>query len=131
MAESQIRKRLTRQDLLLIGLLLFIGAACFVAVRIFAGETGTVVHIIADGTSYGSYNLSDTATIPIKVDATVTNTLQIENGKAKMIEANCPDKLCIHQNAISKQGETIVCLPNRIVVEIKGNETSDLDSISR
>ncbi|KAI4447103.1 hypothetical protein C823_001622 [Eubacterium plexicaudatum ASF492] len=48
-----------------------------------------------------------------------------------MIWADCPDQLCVHQKAISGQGETIVCLPNKIVVEIAEGEDADLDAISR
>ena len=40
-----------------------------------------------------------------------------------MIEATCPDKLCIKQGNIEKKGATIVCLPHHLVIEIKeGNE---------
>ena len=42
-----------------------------------------------------------------------TNTVQIENGKVKMAAANCPDQICVHQKAISRNGESIICLPNK------------------
>ena len=59
-----------------------------------------------------------------------TNILQIKGGKADMIEADCPDQLCIHQGPIHIQGETIVCLSNRVVVEITGNDKEEqLDGI--
>ena len=48
-----------------------------------------------------------------------TNTVVIENGYVYMQSANCNDKLCIKQGKITKIGESIVCLPNKIVVEIK------------
>ena len=47
-----------------------------------------------------------------------------------MTEADCPDQLCVHQRAISKQKQTIVCLPNRVVVEVIGGEDAGLDSIT-
>ena len=53
----------------------------------------------------------------------------IKNGKADMTEANCPDLLCVHQKAISHQGETIVCLPNKIVVSVAGGEESEIDTV--
>ena len=47
-----------------------------------------------------------------------------------MTRADCPDQLCIHQGPIHIQGETIVCLPNRVVVEITGNDAEEqLDGI--
>ena len=46
-----------------------------------------------------------------------------------MKEANCPDKLCIHQGKISKNGETIVCLPHGLIVEIKSDDNPELDIV--
>ena len=57
----------------------------------------------------------------------VTNTLLIQNGKAKMIEADCRDQLCVHQKAISIQNENIVCLPNRVVVTVTNEESGGVD----
>ena len=49
-----------------------------------------------------------------------SNILVVKNGKAYMKEANCPDKLCIHQSKISRTGERIVCLPNRLMAYVIG-----------
>ncbi len=53
-------------------------------------------------------------------------TCIIENQKVKVIESTCPDKLCIKQGWVSYQGESIICLPNRITITITGgNEGVD------
>ena len=49
-----------------------------------------------------------------------TNVLVIEDHKASITEADCPDKLCIHQGQIWGAGQMIVCLPNRLTVTIEG-----------
>ena len=49
-----------------------------------------------------------------------TNVLVIEGGKAYMKYADCPDGVCKHQGRISKSGERIVCLPNKIMIEVSG-----------
>ena len=49
----------------------------------------------------------------------------------RVIEADCPDQLDVKQGYISKVGEVIVCLPNRLVIEIKGVDEGDVDYISR
>ena len=54
--------------------------------------------------------------IPGKIGRCV---LVIEDGKAYMEEADCPNQICVHHSAISHKGETIVCLPNRIVIEVQ------------
>lgn len=59
------------------------------------------------------------------------NLIEIGDGNVRVIEASCPDELDVKQGYISMPGEIIVCLPNRLVVEIKGSsETREIDYIS-
>lgn len=44
-----------------------------------------------------------------------------ENGTVSVTESNCGDKTCMRTGKISRQGEAIICVPNKIIVEIKGN----------
>ena len=92
---------------------------------------GAMVLVTVGGEEYGTYPLLEHATVSIEQDGVVTNVLNIENGEADMTEADCPDKLCVHQRAISKTNETIVCLPNEVVVQVIGAEESELDSIAK
>ena len=126
-------QRISARDLLFIGLLLAAGIIGMTAVRIGRNRGGAAVQVTVDGELYGRYSLEQSGgrEIPITVDGRVSNTLQLEEGSAKMILADCPDKLCVHQKAVSKQGETIVCLPNKIVVGIRGSEKTEFDSISK
>ncbi len=50
------------------------------------------------------------------------NRLEIHRDKLKVVEADCPDELDVKQGFIKNQGDIIVCLPNRLVVEIKGEQ---------
>lgn len=69
-------------------------------------------------------------TIPIESEFGY-NLLEIEDEKVRVIDASCPDKLDVHQGYISSPGELIVCLPNRLVIEIKGpQEINEVDHIS-
>jgi len=93
----------------------------------FFQKDGNKVQIMTDGKEFGVYSLSKDQVI----DINGTNTLEIKDGKADMISAECPDKLCVHQKAISKSGESIICLPYKIVVRVEGaKEASDYDSIA-
>ncbi len=47
------------------------------------------------------------------------NILQIQNRTTTIIEADCPDQICVQQKTITHMGEMIVCLPHKVVVEIK------------
>ena len=89
-----------------------------------------MAEVTVDGEFYGTYSLKKDQIVEIVVNEEVTNVLQIKNGKADMIKADCPDLLCVHQRAISNQNETIVCLPNKVVVEIVGGKKTELDSVT-
>ncbi len=47
------------------------------------------------------------------------NTAVISDGKAYMLNADCKNQICVNSGKISKRGECIVCLPNRVILEIK------------
>lgn len=70
-------------------------------------------------------------TIPIKTEFGY-NLIEIGDNKLRVIEADCPDELDVKKGWISNVGENIVCLPNKLVIEIKGRKkTTDVDYISR
>ena len=118
-----------KRDFILIGAVLMLALLCWLIPRaagIFAGEESSQVRITVGGEEYGTYSLSEDQTIEIND----TNICEIKDGEVNMTQADCPDQLCIHQGPIHIQGETIVCLPNRVVVEITGNDKEEqLDGI--
>ena len=118
-----------KRDFLLIGVVLAAALLCWLIPRglgIFAGEEASQVRITVAGEEYGTYSLSEDQRIEIND----TNVCEIQDGEVHMTEADCPDQLCIHQGSIHIQGETIVCLPNRVTVEITGNDTEEqLDGV--
>ncbi|MCR4991648.1 MAG: NusG domain II-containing protein [Lachnospiraceae bacterium] len=65
-------------------------------------------------TSAGKENIQRIE-IPGKVGKCI---LILSDGKANMESADCPNQICVHHSAISHTGETIVCLPNRVVIEV-------------
>jgi len=127
-----MNRRLGKRDIILL-IILFVALILFFAgFKLMHQETGAEVVIQVDGTEYGRYPLDQDVEIPITdPDGNETNLLVIKNGKADMTEANCPDFLCVHQKAISHQGETIVCLPNQIVVSVSGGEESEIDTVAQ
>lgn len=59
-----------------------------------------------------------------------SNEVLIENGGARMESADCRDRICIKEGFKSKVGQTIVCLPNKLVIEIKGRQKTETDEVS-
>ncbi|MDY0234690.1 MAG: NusG domain II-containing protein [Gudongella sp.] len=69
-------------------------------------------------------------TIPINTEYGY-NLLEIGDERIRFYEADCPDQICVRQGFISRVGETLVCLPNKLVVELKGiSEEDDIDIMS-
>lgn len=94
-------------------------------------KDGDCVVITVDGEFYGSYDLNQDAEIPIEVGDSVTNVVCISNGYAYMKESKCPDHLCEKQGRIHKEGQSIVCLPNRVVVTIESDEDVTYDVVAQ
>ena len=57
------------------------------------------------------------------------NTIVINSNEVKILDADCKDELCIRQGSISKVGKTLICLPNELIIEIKGDEYDSSDDL--
>lgn len=91
----------------------------------------THAEIIVDGKFYKKIPLSthsNTDEFTITTNNGFNNIIVKEN-TISISDANCSDHICINQGFISKPGQTIVCLPNKIVIEIKGTISDDDDII--
>jgi hypothetical protein len=109
-----------KRDIILIASILAVAIALFLIVEL-TKEEGAGVTVKVDGIKVAEYSLSADGTYPLNGG---TNILVIKNGKAYLSDANCPDKLCVHQGKISMTGETITCLPNKLTVTVFGTEQS-------
>lgn len=118
-----------KNDRMLILLVLAVGIAACGAISWYSGTNTKRPEavVITAGKEYGRYLLSRDCQVEIRQDNGGCNMLVIENGTARMEEASCPDKICVNQGAIYKKGETIVCLPNQVTVEVRNGEEKDVD----
>lgn len=103
-------------DIILIGTLLIVSLSVFLIINL-TKEEGAMAVVTVDGQKVAEYPLSRDGEYSLNGG---TNTLVIEGGKAYVTYASCPDGLCINQGRISMIGERIVCLPNRVMIEIVG-----------
>ncbi|MDD4296658.1 MAG: NusG domain II-containing protein [Ruminiclostridium sp.] len=119
-----------KNDVLLILIGLFIAAAAWFWLNGKQEPTEGTVVIYKDGNVHTTLPLSSDEIITVEDIEGGINVVSIKDGKAEMIEANCPDKLCIHTRPAQKNGQSIVCLPNRVVVEVKSAEKDVIDGVS-
>ena len=118
------RKKSLRLDVIIIAA--FIAAGIIFALFLFTGgHKGSIVKISVDGEVIKEFPLDKDATYEIEGYDGGMNLLVIENGEAYIKEASCPDGLCIHMGRISTAGQSVVCLPNRVVVSIDGGEDEE------
>lgn len=110
------RKLITYLDILIIGLFIVLSIT-FIFVFASSGEGNKAV-ISVDEKIIGEYSLNTDLTKKIKTDYGY-NTVVILNGECFVTDADCRDSICISRGKISKVGESIVCLPHKLIVEIK------------
>lgn len=125
--QEETRPRRVRNDILLIAVLLLVAAVGALYLFVFRGA-GNTVTVTVDGQLYATYALSDTVNVEID-SGDGTNRLIIRGGKAFVKAASCPDGICVAHRPIFRDGESIVCLPNRVVVTVTSRGQTDAPDI--
>lgn len=123
------RKIQKRNDIILI-VVLFIFVIMTIVLMVLEQEDGARVLVKIDGQIEREFSLFDDTTYNIEFEDGCYNVLVIEDGYVQIIEASCPDQICVKHREISKSGETIVCLPNKLVIEIDSEYQSEIDGIA-
>ena len=54
----------------------------------------------------------------------------IKNERARILDADCPNKICVNKGYISKNGESIICLPHHVVVAVESSEDNNVDAVA-
>lgn len=101
-------------DIILAVLIFLIAAAVFLNFKTTGQKNGSRVIISENNkTVYqGSLFESDTVTL-------TGNTIEIKNGSVLVVSANCKNQICANHKPITKKGESIICLPNKVYIEIE------------
>ena len=121
-----------KNDIILIVLLLAVAAAAYFGVRIYQDRhtENAVVVVTVDGEEYGRYPLSEPYTETIRFEDGSYNRFAIQDGYVTMPEASCPDQICVKHKKISKANETIVCLPDKVVLTIESGDKAEIDVLT-
>lgn len=92
---------------------------------------GTQVNIVQDGTVLYTFDLdtSQDQVVEIEYEGRI-NTVQIEDGRIRMLEAECPDQTCVHMGWLDSKAMPIICLPNHLSIEFADTE-NDVDAVIR
>lgn len=131
--EGQNAFRKLKGDLVIVGIILLL-AATFFLINVIRGSQSSgegEVLVIRDGSVTASYPLSEDITVTLwNEERTHYNLLMIRDGSAEISDANCPDKICVRSRAIERDGESIICLPHKLVLSIHSERKRDMDAVT-
>ncbi len=116
MNKQGVFKYLVRNDLPVLGCITLFAVVMLIGFSINDAKSAekAFLTITEGGSVKGTYPLDEDRII----DIGGKNLCVIKDGEAYMKEADCPDGLCVMEKPISKKGETIVCLPNRVILKV-------------
>ena len=110
-----------KADWILIAAVFIIAAAIFIFQIVRNNNDGSgagQVEIIFENQVLGNYLLSEDCEIPIQTEAGY-NLVIIESGTVYVKEADCSNHICIQSGKKKESGETITCLPHKLIITVK------------
>lgn len=120
-----------RMDVFLIAGILLLAAAAAVFIHLFTGGAGATLSVLVDGDVFGEYSLFEDRTIDIENEFGF-NRVVIKKGSVYVESADCPDKYCVTHKPINGAGESIICLPHRLVLSVSGGgNEKEIDGVTR
>lgn len=116
-----------KKDVAVISIAMFCALALYMCGMLLQGGKASSVVVTING--------EEALRVPLSIDKTFTfeqqdgavNVLEVHDGAARMVEANCRDGLCIKQGETSSAAKSIVCLPHGLVVRLEGGVAEPLD----
>ena len=115
-----------RLDIIIISAILLFSLVLLLIVTLTKKEGSTVV-VEIDGKVVATYSLSQNGEYSLNGG---TNVLVIENGYAYLNYSNCPDHTCEKTGKIQYVGQSIICLPNKVTITIRGEDVGGVDFVS-
>lgn len=84
------------------------------------------VKIYVDSKEYATYAISEgyEKNVTVKTDYGY-NLVSMQSGKVQITESDCPGHDCVHMGSISKTGDTLICLPHKLLVTLEGGDAVD------
>ena len=125
------RPKSTRFWLAVLGVLL-LAAVAGLAVLSAHRQTGAEVQVVQNGEIVDTFPLGKDQTHRYEAANGGYNIVTVREGKVSVSEASCPDQICVRHGPTDQTADPIVCLPNRLVVQVlsPGEETEQLDGVS-
>ncbi|WP_347995304.1 NusG domain II-containing protein [uncultured Eubacterium sp.] len=122
--------KLKKYDIIAIICVAVIVIICYITVNLLRnGEADTVV-IYVDGKIEKKLDLNKNQEYKVNVDNGY-NIIRIKDKKVRIKESDCSNQTCVNMGTISKDGQTLICLPHKVEVTIVSDDKSEVDVIAR
>lgn len=118
-------KFIKRRDIILFLVLIVLGAGSFVLIKTNL-KPGNEADVYIDGSLVQTIDMTKDDTYVFDTEKG-TNTVTVADGEICVTEADCPDKICVNMGWVSRSGETITCLPHKLVIEVHNDKKNDYD----
>ena len=125
-----MNKQKTKRDIILLTGIFLTALAIWGIRGVVNRGTAAMVVVYQYGKEISRYPLSEDETVTIPFEEAGYNLLMISDGAAAVSDADCPDRLSVSQREISLKGESIICLPHKLVVTIDSDKEGELDAIT-
>ena len=116
---------LRKRDIILCIVLIAVGITCWLVMR-FVLPAGNTADVYIDGRLVQTIDMTVDDAYEFSTDRG-SNMVVVESEKIRVSDADCPDKVCVNMGWKSRRGETITCLPHKLVIEIQGGGDRDID----
>ena len=127
---GRMKRKTLRNDLLLIAALLLAALGLWALLRL-TKPAGAEAVVTVDGETVAVLPLDGDTVLNVGADRGFSNTVEVSDGRVRVRDADCPDRLCVRQGWLSRDGESAVCLPHKLTVTVRGGETPGVDAVAR
>ena len=118
-------KIINKRDVILFLVLVILGAGSFILIKNNL-KPGNEAEVYVDGSLVQTIDMTRDDIYGFDTSYG-TNTVVVEGGEIRVSEADCPDKICVNMGGVSRSGETITCLPHKLVIEVHNDKKNDYD----
>jgi len=125
---NKLRDILKTGDVVLIAVLVVSVILSFPLFRLFSVR-GELVSVSVNGREVNRFPLSENRDLSVQ-GPLGKSLIRVRDGKVWVTKAPCPQKICMKMGKISRSGEIIVCIPNRVFIKIEGKTEQNLDGIT-
>ncbi len=117
---------LRKGDIVLVAVMILVVAAGYYIINLTRSSgDGAVAVIKLNNEVVKKIDLNSVAgTELVRLEGKYSNVIAVEKGRIRFQDADCPDRLCVNTGWISLRGETAVCLPNKAMIVIEGEDTA-------